>query len=159
MSSRNFLVVYGLLLASLAVSTPSYAQSIADTQALCKETLGSIRADDPAFARLENIYRSKLRFGLAPHGVLPRFYAEHRDVIAIREMLTDRDIPYIVFRLANVKRANSVDRVAIGVLTQFGYAALPCIEAATERHGAAGVVVLNQIKAGIIAKLISAPPG
>lgn len=129
--------------AALHAATPG------ELQAHCKQQLHSLRPDDPAFKRLNAIYRESLRFGRAPHGVLPGFYASYQDLVAARRKLSDSDIPYIVYQLARISKTNSRQRVAIGVLAQFGRTALPCIEAAMEDRSIAGIVLLNQVKSSI----------
>jgi hypothetical protein len=139
----------GLCLGLLAPAALVHAATPGELQAQCKQQLRSISPDDPAFKRLNAIYRQSLRFGRAPHGVLPGFYASYQDLVAARRKLSDSDIPYIVFELARISKTNSRQRVALGVLAQFGRAALPCIEAAMEDRSIAGIVLLNQVKSSI----------
>ncbi len=118
-------------------------------QSACAVKLAQITPDDPAFARLTKIYRKHLRFGGTVHSIIPRFHATYEDVLKAKKHFTEHDIPLMVYDLARVKIASKPQTVAIGILTQFGSTALPCIDAALAIQQIKGRVILTQIKISI----------
>lgn len=127
-------------------------RSATNEQAACAATLKAIRPADPAFDRLDRIYRQSLRFGGTAHRILPHFHATYDDIVAAKNRLSLQDIPFVVFDLARADKANARQTVAIGVLGQFGPAALPCLDAALQDPGVKGRFILTQIKIGIEAR-------
>ena len=102
--------------------------------------------DDPNFKRLTNIYRQSLQFGGTSHRIASHWHTTYPNLQAAKKKLSRADIPYMVKELSEIKKPNSRQYVAVGVLGMFGAQALPCIDAALQNHEATGHFTLQQIK-------------
>jgi hypothetical protein len=130
---------YGLIGIFMAFSMHSnvYAQHLqTDTneQKICKEKLEKINLDDNNFKHLNQIYKNNLHFKLGHgHIMIPGWYADYDDIVKAKQEIFEKDIPYIVYDLARSEDLNSKQIVSLGVLSQFGLKALPCINAALDQ--------------------------
>lgn len=144
-----------LLLGACLCCAPAQAAVLSE-QAACAARLQAIDPRDPAFKRLDRVYRGALRFGGTVHRILPNFHATHEDLVAAKNKIARQDIPYLVYELARTEQPNARQRVAIGVLGLFGPEALPCIDAALRDPRIPGRFTLNQTRIGIEAEQASA---
>ena len=124
------------------------AQTV-DEQKVCKEKIESIQKDDKNFARLNKIFKDHSKFGIQKHTMMPGFHSDYQDLVQARKQLSKEDIPYIVHELARMEKLNNRQITAMGVLTQFGTDAIPCINAALEKQNCPGCFNLGQTKISI----------
>lgn len=115
-------------------------------QARCSRQLAAIRPGDPVLARLERVYRRHVRFGPAGHNPFPHHYSNHDDILRARAQVSADDIVFMVYQLRQQTLPRSLRIVPVGVLAQFGPAALPCIAAAMVGAPAAASAILHQIR-------------
>ncbi len=127
-------------------------------QAACAAKLQAMAPDDPAFKRLDKVFRQSLRFSGTVHRIVPHWHATYQDLRAAKNKLSVQDIPYMVKGLALIDKLDARQRVAVGVLGLFGVQALPCIEAALQDPGIKGRFMLEQIKIQIAVDRPSATP-
>ncbi|MES2741469.1 MAG: hypothetical protein V4754_11030 [Pseudomonadota bacterium] len=118
-------------------------------QSDCGAKLQTIVPDDPAFKRLETVYRKHLHFGGTVHNIIPHFHAKYEDILKAKKQVAEEDIAFMVYDLARANRVSKRQTVAIGTLTQFGSVALPCLNAALATPKFKGRAILTEIKISI----------
>lgn len=115
----------------------------------CQQQLAGIWPDAKELIRIRKLISKNLHLRGSAHNLVPHWTSTYAEIQQVHRLLASTDIVYLVYLLNDETTSSGIRATTIGVLSMFGPASLPCIDAALATQKGRTATHLRSVRTNI----------